>query len=210
VRSKALTAVQRSYISTLLALNGNWTDACRARKIEYHTVRKWQEDPRFLEELQRKQAILSSAADVMTAEVIGTLASQMRADIYDVLPNIPEVKRARANGVSHLIRKIKVTTSRHTHKDGSHTTERRVELEMVDSNKAAIQLAKLMGLPGMDDELERTRNAIRTCIDLKSISAEEAILMLTPHFPAAPRLRDEFLGMAIGPVIEMEKSDSNG
>lgn len=150
----------------------------------------------FREELARRQEILSSAANVTAAEVIGLLASQLRADIADVLPDEPIVMAARERGVSHLIQQIEVTTM--TRSDGSE--EKKVKLKMVDAGKAAAQLSRLMGLEARDDELERARTAIRSLMALQEISAEEAIIKLSSHFPVVLRLRDEFLGQ---PLIEM-------
>lgn len=196
-RALLLDAKQRSYIATLLSLNLNWEAACRARKVPYSTACKWFKQPDFQAELARRQEILSSAANVTAAEVIGLLASQLRADIADVLPDEPIVIAARERGVSHLIRKIKVRTI--TRPDGDE--EKTVELEMVDAGKAAAQLSKLMGLEARDDSRERARSAIRALMDLKQCSAEDAILILAPHNPTVTQLRDEFAG---GPVIDIQ------
>ena len=196
-RALLLDSKQRSYIATLLSLNLNWKAACRASNVPYSTARKWLKQPDFQAELARRQEILSAAANVTAAEVIGLLASQLRADIADVLPDEPIVMAARERGVSHLIQQIEITTT--TRADGSE--EKKVKLKMVDAGKAAAQLSKLMGLEMRDDLKERARTAIRTLMDLEQCSSEEAILSLAPHYPIVAQLRDEFAGK---PVIEIK------
>jgi len=183
-------APHRQFIGLLLANNGNLDATCRAQKVSRQTAANWLKQKDFAAELARRQEILSTAANVTGAEVIGILASQMRADIADVLPDDPIVIAARQRGVSHLIRKIKVKTI--TKPDGDE--ERTVELELVDAGKAATTLAKLMGLEARDDSKERARSAIRALMDLKQCSPEEAISILAPHNPTVTTLRDEFAG----------------
>lgn len=180
----------RQFIALLCANNGNIEATCRSQNVSRQTAANWLKQKDFAEELARRQEILSTAANVTGAEVIGILASQMRADIADVLPDEPIVLAARERGVSHLIRKIKVRTI--TRPSGDE--ERTVELELVDAGKAATTLAKLMGLENRDDSKERARSAIRALMDLKQCSAEQAISILAPHNPTVTALRDEFAG----------------
>lgn len=192
-----LTGAHRQFIALLCANNFNLEATCRCLNIHVDTARRWMKRKDFREELARRQEILSSAANVTAAEVIGLLASQLRADIADVLPDEPIVLAARERGVSHLIRKIKVRTI--TRPSGDE--EKTVELEMVDAGKAATTLSKLMGLEARDDSKERARSAIRALMDLKQCSPEEAITTLAPHNPTVTQLRDEFAGT--GPVLNL-------
>ncbi len=187
----------RQFIALLCANNGNLAATCRSMGVTTMAASNWLKQKDFAAELARRQEILSTAANVTGAEVIGILASQMRADIADVLPDEPIVIAARERGVSHLIRKIKIRTI--TRPDGDE--EKTVELEMVDAGKAAAQLSKLMGLEARDDSKERARSAIRALMDLKQCSPEEAISILAPHNPTVTALRDEFAGN--GPIFEM-------
>lgn len=187
----------RQFIALLCANNGNIDATCRSQKVSRQTAANWLKQKDFAAELARRQEILSTAANVTGAEVIGILASQMRADIADVFPDDPIVIAARQRGVSHLIRKIEVKTI--TRRDGDE--ERTVKIELVDAGKAATTLARLMGLENRDDSRERARSAIRALMDLKQCSPEEAISILAPHNPTVVTLRDEFAGT--GPVIEM-------
>ena len=198
-RRLLLTSQHRQFAALLLANGGNIQATCRSMGISQQTAYNWSKNKLFAEELARRQEILSCAANVTGAEVIGILASQMRADIADVLPDEELVIAARARGVSHLIRKIKVRTI--IRRDGSE--EKIVELELVDAGKAAIALSKMMGLEARDDAKERARNAIRALMDLKQCSPEEAISILAPHNPTVTQLRDEFAGT--GPIIEIGK-----
>lgn len=191
----------RQFIALLCANNGNLEATCRSQNVSRQTASNWLKQKDFAAELARRQEILSTAANVTGAEVIGILASQMRADIADVLPDDPIVIAARQRGVSHLIRKIKVKTI--TRPSGDE--EKTVELELVDAGKAATTLAKLMGLENRDDSKERARSAIRALMDLKQCSPEEAISILAPHNPTVTQLREEFAGS--NAIIEITKEN---
>jgi hypothetical protein len=80
---------------------------------------------------------------VQTNEVIGTLVSHMRADLADVYPEHPLLKRAKAAGVSHWIRKLTVKEYFDKSKQAT-VTETTVELH--NSQTAAKQLCAVMGL----------------------------------------------------------------
>lgn len=198
-RSVALTAQQRSFINLLLANNFDKAQTAAAKGISVHVMRKWFQNPRFKEYLQQRQAILDSVAEITQQEVVALLVSHARADLGDVLPDEPIIQQARANGVSHLIKKLKVTETEH--RDGR--IEKKVEIEIHDPSKALSLLTDMLGLKNRDDDLERARTAIRAAIALNGFSPEEAIRRLAPHFPAVVRLRDEFCGRVIDvPLLE--------
>jgi hypothetical protein len=194
-----LSAAHRQFIALYLANNGHLEATCRGLKILPQTARNWMKQPDFLAEMGRRQEILSGAANVTAAEVIGTLASQMRADIADLLPDEEIVVAARKRGVSHLIQSIKIKKIHRLNGE----VEVQTELKVVDAGKAAIQLSKLMGLETRDDAKERARNAVRALMDLNQCSPEEAISILAPHNPHVNLLRDEFAGS--GPIIQITK-----
>lgn len=207
-----LNAKKRAFIALLLANNMNIEATCKARSISVPTARKWFRENDFKAELQRRQDILSAAADITAHELIGLFVTQARADMADILPDNPIVKEARLRGVSHLIKKIEVIEEIERKPNGTTGTvlKRRTKIELVDASKAAIQLCKLMGLEMRDDELERARTAVRTCMAMKGCSPEEAISILVPHFPAVIRLRDEFAGkLSVIDIERIEKNASN-
>lgn len=203
-RKFVLNAAHRQFVALLLANNGNIDATCRALRVIPQTARNWMQQKDFAAELARRQEILSAAANVTAVEVIGTLASQMRADIADILPDDPIVEAARKRGVSHLIQSIKIKTI--TRQNGDE--ERNVEIKMVDASKAAVQLSKLMGLEARDDAKERARTAIRALMDMKGCSAEEAISILAPHNPHVIHLRDEFAGNSAA-IIEITRESAD-
>lgn len=206
----AIESLQRSYIAALGALSWNFEAACRAKNVPRKTVESWLKNPAFLAELHKRREILATAADITAIEVIGLIASQMRADIADVLPDEPIVIAARKAGVSHLIKELdvrEIVKRSLSTGDDVEVVERHVKVKLHDSQKAAQMLTKLMGLEARDDELERTRTAIRTAMAMLDLTADEAILKITPHYPAAPRLREEFAGSS-GPTINVEPSSA--
>jgi phage terminase small subunit len=84
-----------------------------------------------------------SEAQVEANEVIGTLASHMRADIGEIMPDNPVVRQAKAVGLSHLIRKVTVKEYFDKTKQAV-VTETTVELH--NAQTAAKQLCAIMGL----------------------------------------------------------------
>lgn len=202
-KREILHAQQRQFIQKFVALNCDISATCRATRTNLRTANTWFKRPYFIKHLNQRQMILSNAADLTAAEVIGVLASHLRADIADVLPDDPIVKAAKEAGVSHLIQQIEVVEQIKRVRGKDDVIERRTKIKMVDSGKAAQQLSKLLGLESRDDEIERARNGIRAIMAMKGCSAEEAISIAMPHFPAAIKLRDEFAGN--GPVIEMNQ-----
>jgi hypothetical protein len=94
-------------------------------------------------EIQERVRARVAEAGVQTNEVIGTLVSHMRADLADVYPEHPLLKRAKAAGVSHWIRKLTVKEYFDKSKQAV-VTETSVELH--NAQTAAKQLCAVMGL----------------------------------------------------------------
>lgn len=194
-------------VDRFIALGGNLSVAAQASGITVRAAQLAMKRTAVREYLDQRIRILSEAGSASINELMSLLVSHARADIADILPDVEIVRQARKAGVSHLIKSIRV--KRKTHPDG--TVEEDVDLAMVDSQKALKQLCHIMGLddPFRDDELERTRKALHTAMAIMNLSAEEAILKITPHFPAAPRLRDEFIGKPIVDMHELSERPSS-
>jgi hypothetical protein len=94
-------------------------------------------------EIQERVRARVAEAGVQTNEVIGTLVSHIRADLADVYPEHPLLKRAKAAGISHWIRKLTVKEYFDKSKQAT-VTETTVELH--NSQTAAKQLCAVMGL----------------------------------------------------------------
>jgi phage terminase small subunit len=94
-------------------------------------------------EIQERVRARVAEAGVQTNEVIGTLVSHMRADLADVYPEHPLLKRAKAAGISHWIRKLTIKEYFDKSKQAT-VTETSVELH--NAQTAAKQLCAVMGL----------------------------------------------------------------
>jgi hypothetical protein len=140
-----LTAKQEKFVELYLSNGGNATQAARdagysstgetLRTVAYENLTKPNIRGRIRERV--------SEAQVEANEVIGTLASHMRADIGEIMPDNPVVRQAKAVGLSHLIRKVVVKEYFDKSKQAV-VTETTVELH--NSQTAAKQLCAIMGL----------------------------------------------------------------
>src|SRR5262250_2731966 len=86
-----------------------------------------------------------SQAQINPDEVIGSLASQMRADVTDCFgpDGAFSVDLARQNGVGHLL-KVSTTILRKAGPDGSlRTTGDATKIEFLSPQTAALQLARI-------------------------------------------------------------------
>ncbi len=140
-----LTAKQEKFVELYLSNGGNATQAARdagysstgetLRTVAYENLTKPNIRGRIRERV--------SEAQVEANEVIGTLASHMRADIGEIMPDNPVVRQAKAVGLSHLIRKVVVKEYFDKSKQAV-VTETSVELH--NAQTAAKQLCAVMGL----------------------------------------------------------------
>ncbi len=90
---------------------------------------------------------LSSHSNVRVPEIVGTLASHMRADMADFFPDNAVVKRAREMGVSHLIREIEIDERLIPSLTSAEPIRLvRTKLKLHDSQRAAQVLGKYKGL----------------------------------------------------------------
>jgi hypothetical protein len=174
----------RLLVDRYIALQGDLSAAARASEITVRAAQIALKKTAVREYLDQRVGLLSEASTASANEVISVLVSHMRADIADVFPDEPIVRKAREAGVSHLIKRIKVREDKH----GNRT----IEIELHDSQKAANTLARIFGIVGEDDP-QKARSALKLYMELQKCSAEVAIVALAPHIPAVLRVRDEFV-----------------
>jgi len=140
-----LTMKQKIFVENYLSNGGNATQA--ARDAGYSgspdTLKQMASENLAKPYIQERINARIAEAGVQANEVIGTLASHMRADIADIVPNNPIVRRARESGVSHWIRKLTVKEYFDKSKQAT-VTETTVELH--NAQTAAKQLCAVMGL----------------------------------------------------------------
>ncbi len=119
-------------------------------------------------------------AKIQTNEVIGTLASQMRADIAEILPDNEILQQAKERGLSHLIKKMK-TTERFT-KDGERIVTH--EFEMYSAQEAAKQLCAVFGLnklPGVNPN-DAAKEALRAILSETGLAEDKARQIVASRF----------------------------
>lgn len=133
------TLKQQKFTEEVLK-DGNATRAARAAGYKHPNKRGFENVVKsgIQERIQKR----IEEAKVQTNEVIGTLVSHMRGDLAEVLPDNEFLSRAKAAGLSHLVKKVK-TTERYT-KDGERIVTH--EFEMYSAQEAAKQLCAVFGL----------------------------------------------------------------
>jgi nucleotide-binding universal stress UspA family protein len=138
-----LTAKQEKFVENYLSNGGNATDAARLAGYSGtdNTLAVVGSDNLRKTKIEARVTQRMIDAKIHTDEVIGTLASQMRGDIADVLPDNEIIKRARERGVSHLIKKL--TVKRYYPKNGD--TVETTTVEMYSSQEAARTLCAVFG-----------------------------------------------------------------
>ena len=145
MNDNGLTHKQANFIESFLSNGGNATQA--ARDAGYSgtpdTLKQVASENLAKPYIRRRIAERMQEARIHTDEVIGTLASHMRADIGEIMPDNPVVRQAKAVGLSHLIRKVVVKEYFDKSKQAV-VTETSVELH--NAQTAAKQLCAVMGL----------------------------------------------------------------
>ncbi len=136
-----LTAKQEKFVENYLSNGGNGTQA--AGDAGYRHPNKRGPENVVKSGIRERIAERMQEARIHTDEVIGTLASHMRADIGEIMPDNPVVRQAKAAGVSHWIRKLTVKEYFDKSKQAV-VTETTVELH--NAQTAAKQLCAVMGL----------------------------------------------------------------
>jgi phage terminase small subunit len=149
VSRKKLTLKQQKFIEVYLQTS-NATEA--ARKAGYKGSDEvlasigW-ENLRKLE-IKRQIEKRVEESEVASNEVIGTLASQMRADVTTLFneSNGFDIQTIKEKGLGHLIKKIKVRREWESGKDEEKIPVDVIELELHSQQAAAVQLCKVLGI----------------------------------------------------------------
>lgn len=141
---------------------------------------------------QRIQARLEDSR-LQTNEVIGTLASHMRSDIAEILPENEILKQAKKAGLSHLIKKMK-TIERYT-KDGERVVTH--EFEMYSAQEAAKQLCAVFGLnklPGVNPNAA-AKEALQVILAETGLAEDKARQIVAQRFgiPAQELISSEVM-----------------
>lgn len=158
--------------------DGNATRAARVAGYKHPNVQGSQNLAKL--SIQRRIQERIADAKVQTNEVIGTLASHMRSDLAEILPDNEVLKKAKKAGLSHLIKKMK-TTERYT-KDGERIVTH--EFEMYSAQEAAKQLCAVFGLnklPGVNPN-EAAKEALRAILSETDLSEEKARQIVAARF----------------------------
>jgi phage terminase small subunit len=137
-----LTFRQKLFTESFLE-TGNATKAAIEAGYSEKTARQIGSENLSKPDIKERIEARIKDSQVTADEVIGVLASHLRADIGDLYPDLPVVKRAKEMGVSHLIRKVVV--KRYYDKLLKSEVEE-VSLEIHNSQSAAKQLANMLGL----------------------------------------------------------------
>lgn len=125
-------------------------------------------------------------AKVESNEIIGTLASHMRGDLTDLLPDDDEIRqRTKERGISHLIKKIKVKTRFIPNGEGKEPDKEVThEFEMYSAQEAAKQLCAVFGLnkEAAKNPFDAARDALATIMRDLGLSQAEAVPIVAKTF----------------------------
>lgn len=197
---QVISLKHRTFVDYYFFAKGNVERAAEMAGITGRTAHRIIARPEVKALIEERQAELSAVVMASTTEVVGILMRQARGDIADIMPNEPLLQEAKKNGLSRLIKKIKIkeTVKLGESADGEEAEqliERNIELEMYSAQAASQTLVKVYGLDSQD-ELERGRTAIKMYCEMENCSPQVAIIALAPHVPAVIRVKDEFLRRA--------------
>jgi phage terminase small subunit len=171
------TLRQQKFIEEVLK-HGNATEAARVAGYEHPN----KQGPRLLVNVGIQERIQERIEDakVQTNEVIGTLASHMRADLADILTDNEVLQQAKEVGLSHLIKKMK-TTERFT-KGGERIVTH--EFEMYSAQEAAKQLCAVFGLNKLPaaNPNEAAREALRAVLSETGLPEDKARQIVAARF----------------------------
>lgn len=173
------TLKQQKFVENILTNGGNATKAARDVGYKHPNV----QGPQNLVKLSIQERIQARMADaqVQTNEIIGTLASQMRADIADLMPENAIAKRAKEAGVSHLIRKLVIKKYWDKGKDAEveETT-----VEMYSSQSAAKHLTDVFGLnkEPAKNPFDAARDAVQDLVSRFKLTEQQAAAIVAEQF----------------------------
>jgi hypothetical protein len=132
-------------------------------------------------------AFMAAAARVRPIEVVGVLASHLRADFALVLEldGTFDLAACRRRGVLHLIRRVKV---RRRFTAGGEREES-VELELHDAQRAALALARMLGLhePPRQTERRQVERALAAYMAEAGCTREQAVADLSELSPVVAK-----------------------
>jgi len=199
---KSISPRHRMLVDVYLNLNCNLTAAANACRISPTAACQAMKRREVKSYLAERQTALTEALTTSAAEIISVLVAHLRADIADVMPDEPLLRQARKNGVSRLVKKIKIKETVKRVKSGESAggegeaeeeiIDRHVELELYSAQEAAKTLAKIFDVDSRDD-LQRARTAIKMYCEMRNCEPEVAIVALAPHVPAVLKVKDEFV-----------------
>lgn len=158
--------------------DGNATRAARVAGYRHPNVQGAQN----LVKLGIQERIQARIEDskIQTNEVIGTLASQLRGDLAEIIPDSQILQRAQERGLSHLIKKLK--TTERTTKDGELIVTQ--EIEIYSSQEAAKQLCAVFGLNKLpaSNPNDAAREALRAILSETGLAEEQARQIVASRF----------------------------
>jgi hypothetical protein len=145
---ESLTLKQERWINAYLE-TGNATEAARIagyrgsdetlRQVGSQNITKYHIKKRIEQRLSEEK--------VTAAEVVGTLASHLRADVTDLFDDtgVLDLQTIRERGLGHLIKKIK-RTRRYEGRGEEREPVDELEIEVNNQQSAANQLCKVLGI----------------------------------------------------------------
>jgi len=213
----ALTYRENRMVDQFVANGGNATRAAvdagyspkRASQAAWNVLNR----PNVQERIRARV----SQGQINPDEVLGSLASQMRADVTDCFgpDGAFSVDLARQNGLGHLL-KVSTTIHRKPGEDGSlRTTGDDTKIEFLSPQAAALQLARITAIPGpgsaeeapsdqsnVDERLEMLERTVAlTMQEFPDMSREEVFEAILDVRPQAADLID---------LLRQKEVDSNG
>lgn len=145
---RKLTARQKKFIAEYVQCL-NASEAARragySEKTAYSIGSENLRKPEIYNEVQR----LFKEHAMSPEEIVGRLAAQARGDVGDFLdPDTMTIdwKRAKEAGKTHLIKKLKQTTTTYTDKNGDGQDTHIFEFALHDSQSALVHLGKTLAM----------------------------------------------------------------
>ena len=142
------------------------------------------------ERIERRKAEAMRRARIETDVVVGSLAEIATASLADVNPDDEFLRRAKALGTDHLIKKVKVNYDR----KGAVTSR---EYEMYSRMEALNQLCTVLGLNKKEAENPQTaaKAALRAILSETGLSEERARQIVAERFnvPESDLISEELM-----------------
>lgn len=142
-KEKFVESVARHGNQARAAQEAGWEQSDAAAAV---TGSRLMADPEVRARVDAKRRESLAHYEVERREVIGTVAAHLRGDLADVFTEDELLRAAKAAGVSRNIKKLKVTTDTHHHKDGTTTVTVTREVELHDPQRAGQLLGKWLGM----------------------------------------------------------------